>query len=147
MERCQWLRVPSCSEHKCPCLCMPLHRSAVLSLAVLLRAPHRGDVSFVRLCPPNGKGENKAHWLENTSTPGATISTGTRHYCFPPLLSCSRLPLSCRGYEACLPEWVFAEETDVTSGRVGTVTRQPLSSLRQRSLNWIRKAWLLFWEK
>lgn len=70
-----------------------------------------------------------------------TISFSTRHYLSRPLLSLApRLPLSSGTCEAYLREWVLTEETDVTSGRAGTVTCQPLSSLRQCSLKWSRKS-------
>lgn len=50
------------------------------------------------------------------------------------------LSLSSGTCEACMREWVLTSETDVTSGRAGTVTCQPLSCLRQCWLKWIRKS-------
>lgn len=70
--------------------------------------------------------------------PPSALATGIISLSLVSLTLC--LSLSSGTCEAYMWEWVLTSETDVTSGRAGTVTCQPLSCLRQCSLKWIRKS-------
>lgn len=79
------------------------------------------------------------HFVE----PPSAIATGTAYLSLVSLTLC--LSWSSGTCEAFMREWVLTAETDVTSGRAGTVTCQPLSCPRQCSLRWIRKSLIDIW--